>query len=612
MSEKYLNRLADGIRAFFKPNCRPAGQGGLTERLAWFSKPRPQVLVELFVAFCLAANFFWLVRPQCLPKQHGNVYPALTFSYLSGRQALTSDLLRGAWRTRVLAPAVSGWFLDTQVHEVVGPESAQYQSFHALIESAEFQKTFGLYHATWLFLLFLAVVVFRRDALLLMLGIFGGLMYNLTASAGAYYYPWDMPAMFFFTLACLLHDRCWFWLLLPVVLLGGLFKETVLCCSLFILLGGQGRVWQRIAGFLAVILGTLAINHLLMAHVGAPDRAFAMNNAGTFGDLLHNTLLSGNVTSLFHPGQGHVIFANAGALFLMMLLPWRSRRDVVLKLVVVAFAVGQFFYGIINEVRVWYELLPVGWMLLGENIKLWQSEPSAVEAQPAAGEQISRWLKVAYWPAMGTLLLVALGVFVQVRLNPPPLEPGVDTPETVLRKMAGPAEAGDAGAQFKLALAYERLPDYDNAILWYRRSAEQGHPDAQYKLGLLLANIRRDEAGATQWYRQAADRGHPEAQYDLGVICWNQHNYQEAFQLFSWSAQQGQKYAQWMLGTLYLKASRPDLVEAYKWLKLSRLQEFSPAQKELETCLTLMTPEQIAEAEKEVEQFPRPTGRARR
>ena len=99
------------------------------------------------------------------------------------------------------------------------------------------EVVFGFYHALWLFLLFGVLILHRRDALLIMLGVFGGLMYNFTIPAGRWFYPWDMPTLFFFTWACLLYDQRRLFPLLVVVWLGSLFKETTLCCALLVLLG---------------------------------------------------------------------------------------------------------------------------------------------------------------------------------------------------------------------------------------------------------------------------------------------------------------------------------------------------------------------------------------
>lgn len=79
------------------------------------------------------------------------------------------------------------------------------------------------------------------------------------------------------------------------------------------------------------------------------------------------------------------------------------------------------------------------------------------------------------------------------------------------------AEQGDASAQ----LTYGRLlktqgngvdQDWEKAVTMLQRSADQGNHDAQWELGLMyeFANhVEKDEA--LRWYRISADQGYPEA-----------------------------------------------------------------------------------------------------
>lgn len=52
-----------------------------------------------------------------------------------------------------------------------------------------------------------------------------------------------------------------------------------------------------------------------------------------------------------------------------------------------------------------------------------------------------------------------------------------------------------------------------------RTRAEQGPAEAQFVLGFLYANgqdgFPQDDAEAAAWYRRAAEQGHPEAQHNL-------------------------------------------------------------------------------------------------
>lgn len=52
------------------------------------------------------------------------------------------------------------------------------------------------------------------------------------------------------------------------------------------------------------------------------------------------------------------------------------------------------------------------------------------------------------------------------------------------------------------------------AAEWYRKAADQGDADAQYKLGVFYENgygVIKDEAQAMQWYKKAADQGNEKA-----------------------------------------------------------------------------------------------------
>ena len=88
----------------------------------------------------------------------------------------------------------------------------------------------------------------------------------------------------------------------------------------------------------------------------------------------------------------------------------------------------------------------------------------------------------------------------------------------------GPAQAGDADAQFNLAQAYKLgrgVPlDLKLAQDWYQKAADQGHEQAQTNLGLILFQ-NGDRKGAMPWIQKASDRNEPRAQYVLGTAYFN-------------------------------------------------------------------------------------------
>jgi TPR repeat protein len=86
------------------------------------------------------------------------------------------------------------------------------------------------------------------------------------------------------------------------------------------------------------------------------------------------------------------------------------------------------------------------------------------------------------------------------------------------------AEQGHSDAQFILGLMYDNgegvSKDLKQAVAWYRKAAEQGHPNAQFNLGIYYAkgkSVLKDPKQAVAWFHKAAEQEHPNAQYNLGI-----------------------------------------------------------------------------------------------
>lgn len=88
----------------------------------------------------------------------------------------------------------------------------------------------------------------------------------------------------------------------------------------------------------------------------------------------------------------------------------------------------------------------------------------------------------------------------------------------------GPAETGDADAQFNLAQAYKLgrgVPvDLARAADLYGRAANQGHPQAADNYGLALFELGK-KVEAAEWLDKSAMRGEPRAQFVLGTMFFN-------------------------------------------------------------------------------------------
>ena len=62
------------------------------------------------------------------------------------------------------------------------------------------------------------------------------------------------------------------------------------------------------------------------------------------------------------------------------------------------------------------------------------------------------------------------------------------------------------------------------ALEWFKKSAEQGHPAAQFQVGLRYysgGGVPKDPQRAFELYRSAALQGHAKAQFSLGIMYTN-------------------------------------------------------------------------------------------
>ena len=109
--------------------------------------------------------------------------------------------------------------------------------------------------------------------------------------------------------------------------------------------------------------------------------------------------------------------------------------------------------------------------------------------------------------------------------------PIVDGHKKEFVKNAILAEKGDPEAQYQLGNFYASgwddfvndygvKKDWQKAIEWYTKAAEQGYAEAQYTLGMRYAEgkgVKQDWQKAIEWYTKAAEQGHAEALYTLGM-----------------------------------------------------------------------------------------------
>ncbi|MHC4610621.1 MAG: tetratricopeptide repeat protein [Planctomycetota bacterium] len=114
-----------------------------------------------------------------------------------------------------------------------------------------------------------------------------------------------------------------------------------------------------------------------------------------------------------------------------------------------------------------------------------------------------------------------------------------------------------------------------------RARAIHGEGFAQTLLGYLFEHgfgLSRDEEQAKHWYQVAAENGYPQAQYALALIVQKDKG-EESICWLKKSAEQGFPPAQFILGTEYQEGVRTekDLAEAVGWIQSAADQNYAPA-----------------------------------
>ena len=157
------------------------------------------------------------------------------------------------------------------------------------------------------------------------------------------------------------------------------------------------------------------------------------------------------------------------------------------------------------------------------------------------------------------------------------------------------AEQGDAFAQNNLGERYYNGEgvslDYEKAVYWFTKSAEQGNASAQFNLGRCYYNgegVSQDYAKAVYWFTKAVEQGNADAQYYLG-ICYEYgrgvtKDIEMAVQWYTKAAEQGDDHAQNSLGYCYEigKGVSQDYAKAVYWYTKSAEQGYIIAQYNLE------------------------------
>lgn len=133
-------------------------------------------------------------------------------------------------------------------------------------------------------------------------------------------------------------------------------------------------------------------------------------------------------------------------------------------------------------------------------------------------------------------------------------------------------------AQYENGIQAYRDEKYDQALEILKPLAESGQRDAQYYVARMYEKglgVPKDQAEMRKWYQRSADAGHPKAEYKLGVgyakgYAGLEQNDTEAGKWFLKSAEQGYRKAMKAVARGYKKGQfgfPKDKEKAKYWAK---------------------------------------------
>ncbi len=169
-----------------------------------------------------------------------------------------------------------------------------------------------------------------------------------------------------------------------------------------------------------------------------------------------------------------------------------------------------------------------------------------------------------------------------------------DRRDVATTDLVGLAEAGDAHAQSSLGDMYlsgrgvER--NYDEALKWLRKAADQDDADAKVDLGIMYSKgwgVPQDYLDALQWFYQAGSKGNRDGQYHLGIVYLRGEGVTSDYTLaLDWlrkAVAHGSRDAEFELGRLYRDgiAVERNPAAALDWLGKAAAQGSTQAKYEL-------------------------------
>ena len=305
--------------------------------------------VCVFVALSLAVTYYYIVKPLAMGIP-GNATNFWVFSAMSKADPHLNTIYP-VWRSRVGGMWISGRLVDSAVKD-------------DKLQIEDIQRVFGAYHAVWLFIFFLMLIFLADDPLFVITACFACMLYMFTPKADFYSYPWDMPAMTFFTLNYLLWRKKQYNLMLLAMIIGYLFKETIILSGILYFFTELPK-WHKVRYLAATAIIAFVMKVAITLGV---DGKISLVTSQFIANPQDKTTLTfySNIKELIKPSLNHFIFVNGGTYIISLFLPMRTRIEKGTKAVIGIFSLAAFLAGGLREFRIMLDILPISVLAIRE------------------------------------------------------------------------------------------------------------------------------------------------------------------------------------------------------------------------------------------------------
>lgn len=138
----------------------------------------------------------------------------------------------------------------------------------------------------------------------------------------------------------------------------------------------------------------------------------------------------------------------------------------------------------------------------------------------------------------------------------------------------GIAHNNCAEFQNKLGDKFYAHENYEEAVKWFQKAADQGHAEAQFSLGVMYhagLGVQKNRAESAKWHEKSSQQGNKKAQFCLAEMYLLGDGVTKDVDLgmnfLLASAKNGYVFAEYNLGMIYHKGEfvQKNNIEAMKW-----------------------------------------------